>query len=310
MSDPRKDAVAVVVGRFQGPRIHPGQKKVLDFAVENYKHVLVVLGSTGGRPDADNPLPYDVRNAMIWEALTEGRKHFPEFKIAELKDHPVSKHAWSLELDALVESRYPGKEVVMCGSRKSFLFDYSGKHPKVEIPEVTGISGTNERRAIAVRTSADFRAGIIWSVINRRDITYPTVDIAVVNEINERVMLIGKNRDGGKLRFPGGFAEPDDDSYEISASRELSEELPGVSVSSLRYIGSAKIDDRRYRGKDKIKTLLFFGQHESGEPKAGDDADSAEWVPLSSLKEVLIPIHQRLGDMVIEACGRQLQFKS
>lgn len=310
MSDTRKDAVAVVVGRFQGPRVHPGQRRVLEFAVGNYKHVLVVLGSTGGRPDADNPLSYDVRVPMIWQLLAEWSKHFPDFKIAELKDHSVSKHAWSLELDALVESRYPGKKVVMCGGRKSFLLDYSGKHPKVELAEVPGLSGSAEREAISIVDSPDFRAGIIWCTKNREAITYPSVHIAVVDEISERVILVGKKREGGKLRFPGGLANPDDDSYEISAEWKLREELPGITVTSMRYIGSSRVNERGYRGKDKIKTLLFLGQYESGEPTAGDNADFADWTPLSELKDELIPIHQTLGSMVIEACGRQMQFKT
>lgn len=129
----RRNAVAVVVGRFQGPRVHEGQQRIPDYAVDNYQHVLVVLGSTGGMPDRKNPLPFAIRQPMVFQAMQARRVQLPHIIMTELLDHPISKEAWSAELVALIAKYFPGMEVAMCGGRDSFLLRYTGKHPSVLI---------------------------------------------------------------------------------------------------------------------------------------------------------------------------------
>jgi len=60
-------------------------------------------------------------------------------------------------------------------------------------------------------------------------------------------------------RFLGGFADASDENYEAAANRELTEECGSVETGKMQYIGSAKIDDWRYRNEaDKIITLFLI----------------------------------------------------
>src|ERR1041385_6524306 len=94
---------------------------------------------------------------------------------------------------------------------------------------------------------------------------FPTVDVVI-----ERggKLLLGRKPNQEKFRFVGGFADPAlDHSYEDAAIREAKEETSLV-VKSVRYLGSTRIDDPRYRGTaDSIITHLFFAEEWSGVPK-------------------------------------------
>src|SRR5438552_3795321 len=97
---------------------------------------------------------------------------------------------------------------------------------------------------------------------------FPTVDIIIERDGK---LLLGRKSTQEQFRFVGGFADPAlDNSYENAAIRETKEETT-LDVKSVRYLGSARIDDPRYRGTpDCIITHLFFAEEWSGEPKPSD----------------------------------------
>jgi ADP-ribose pyrophosphatase YjhB (NUDIX family) len=99
-------------------------------------------------------------------------------------------------------------------------------------------------------------------------------------------------------RFPGGFVDPNDQSAEDAALRELHEETRIVSDGEAIYIGSFQVNDPRYVDSDhKIITSFYLTKYKEGgdDEKAYDDAARKQWFNLEDLNDDMQnPIHAQL----------------
>lgn len=292
-----KTTVAVVVARFQVATLHAGHRDLLDFAAAAADKVLVVLGTSKSLATDRNPLSFELRAKML-------RELYPNFQVVELLDHP-SDTVWSARLDAMVASLYPEATIKLYGSRNSFADYYSGSYEVVLFEPKNDCNGTAERQALLNDPAhgTEFRAGIIYGVANRPPVCYPTVDVAVLRNDEHQpncVLLAGKTQDQGKLRFVGGFVDVSDSSLELAARREVCEETSGMETGEYSFLGSAKVDDWRYRGtRDGIITSFFKASYVFGATTPSDDIDTLQWVPLSEMMERLVPEHKPLGEMLL-----------
>lgn len=111
--------------------------------------------------------------------------------------------------------------------------------------------------------------------MNRYPTVFATVDVVIRK--GEK-LLLGRKAHQSKFRFVGGFTDPAlDNSYEDAAKREAKEET-GIEVKTVKYLGSTRIDDPRYRNTpDCIITHLFEATEWSGEPVASDDIAELQW---------------------------------
>ncbi len=286
-------AVGVIVGRFQTPRLHRGHRYLLSHVGSLHQDTLVVLGFCSSLPTARNPLSFRLRQQMI-------NGSFPNFLIRPLRDHPDDS-SWCQQLDELIEREFPGRQAILYGSRDSFLSVYRGKYQTCELPPIAADSATTKRTEAvnALRNTADYRAGVIHGVCDRSPIAYQAVDVAIIKPETGQLLLGSKVTDNGQLRFIGGFVQPSDSSLEAAARREVYEETSGVEISDPLYLGSSHIDDWRYRhSPDGITTVLFYSTYIFGRAVASDDLAQLEWVDPTIAKNRLVEYHQPLWQLL------------
>lgn len=287
--------VGIIVGRFQIHELHEAHRDLIDSVQNMHNRVIIFVGLSPLRNTPTNPLDFNTRKRMIQET-------YPEIEVYYVEDNP-SDELWSKSLDKQIEKwTKPYQTVMLYGSRDSFIPSYFGKYPVTELSSTKYISGTEIRRRISnsFPPTLEFRAGVISASMNRYPTCYPTVDIAIIDK-SKGAVLLGRKEHEDALRFIGGFATPDSTSFEEDARREVMEET-GVSVDDITYIGSATINDWRYKKEtDKIKTLFFIATYQYGPTKANDDIAYVEWVSLVDLmmgRIKIMPEHQILVELL------------
>jgi bifunctional NMN adenylyltransferase/nudix hydrolase len=274
-------ATGVIIARFQTPYLHGGHKYLIDEIRSKHNKVVVVLGVSTVKGSRRNPFDFYTRERLL-------KQYAPELMVLPLSDHP-SDETWSKNLDTLLQNTFPSESFILYGSRDCFMPYYNGHCQVVALPEFGEHSSTAIRNENSdkVLESVDFRMGINYAFQNTYSKVYPTVDIAVLKEGDTQVLL-GKKHNAPEWRFPGGFSDPSDDSYEAAARRELQEECGDLEINAMQYIGSAKIDDWRYRSEeDKIMTLFFKTQWVFGHAKANDDLKELGWFPVKELQVMM-----------------------
>jgi bifunctional NMN adenylyltransferase/nudix hydrolase len=285
MNTTNKAEVGVIIARFQSPFLHEGHIDILTQVTNAHPRVLVFLGLAPVKCSKNNPLDFATRKAMIEEK-------FPQVEVHYVED-VGNNELWSKNLDRQITKLIgPSQKVILYGSRDSFIKSYSGKYPTLELIPTKYVSANAIRKAVGIKSknTAEFREGVVWAVENQYPAVHPTVDFAIVNFEKGEVLLARKPNEE-LLRFPGGFADTNTNSYEEDVLREAKEET-GLTFNVTRpnpelgyfppnpiYIGSALINDWRYRSEqNKIKTLMFVLKYEGGEPKADDDIADVRWV--------------------------------
>lgn len=303
--------VGVVIGRFQVDNLHQGHRYIINNALQNHRKVIVFLGVPPICGTRINPLDYPTRERMI-------RAEFPDVFVLPLRDCQ-SDEKWSAQVDDLIQRVVPNvKNAVLYGGRESFVPHYCGRFKAVEIESGIGYnSATEERKEIGkiVRSSADFRAGIIYATQNAFPHVRACVDIALIKEelldathsgqqktIQVYNILLGRKDNETKWRLPGGMADPEEP-YHHAACRELGEET-GIMLQRdlFEYITSAPVRDWRFKKVEEISltTTLFMVKHQWGAPRAGDDLAEVRWFSLEEAPKVISDTHRHLLEIVIE----------
>lgn len=278
----KMNRLAVIIGRFQVPKLHEGHLALFKEAGEDRTIVVVCMGQAN--MSQRYPLPYLYIAGMM-------------NKDTYLLYNSHDDKAWSIKLDEIIEkAKHDDECPTLIVGRDSFKNSYSGKYKIIEIKEIPNISGTLIRDAIKIEPSVDFANGIIYAKKHRFPVAYHTVDIACMKR---DLVLIGKKN--GKWWFPGGFVDPSDNSAEEAAKRELTEEVD-VEADDFKYICSTKIDDWRYRNEpDKIITSFFKCTYIYGSIKPVEEFSETAWVntkipvPIGLAKE-----HHILWDRLTE----------
>jgi bifunctional NMN adenylyltransferase/nudix hydrolase len=232
---------------------------------------------------------------------------FPGTEVTYIKD-VGNDEIWSAQLDKIIkEQAGPGQKVVLYGGRDSFIPHYKGKYPTEELVPSKYLSGKEIRKNVGIKSkhTQEFREGVVWAVENQWPVVLPTVDIAIFDRPNGKI-LMGRKPNQTRYRFIGGFADVNSPSFEADAIREVSEET-GLVIKNPKYIASVRIDDWRYRGeRNKITTTFFIADYEGGEPIGNSDIADVKWISVGDLhddkfaKENIVPEHHVLIDALVE----------
>lgn len=269
--------IGIIVGRFQVDNLHPGHRQLIDKVVGQHKRVVIFLGVASALVTRNNPLDFVTRKEML-------HADYPTVSILSIPDHP-SDVEWSHELDRRIREACPIGSVLLYGGRDGFIKSYHGHFPCDELPaHPEAATGTEIRKEISieVKSSPDFRSGVIFAAYNQYPKVYPTVDVAIRHKDD---FLLGRKHNQNQFRFIGGFSDPEDGSFEEAAIREAKEET-GLDVKVTGYIGSRKIDDWRYRSeRDKIITSFFMTETNEKGGTATDDIEELRWFSLDNMTE-------------------------
>lgn len=291
-------SIGVIVARFQIHDLHDGHHYVIKQVTQNHKKTIIFLGVPRFIGTKKNPLDFDTRKKMI-------QSDYPDSIILAIQDQS-DNNRWTSELDKRIREVYPHGEVLMYGSRDSFIPHYkngNGKFDTKELEPLGTFAGTDVRRLISeeVKNSKDFRSGVIYQSYNSFPKVIPTVDIVPIDE-KDRVLLCRKY-DESKWRFIGGFIKNSDLSAELAAKRIFKNKV-GINSEGddYRYIGSYQIPDWRFRGEeDKIMTTFFTCRHLWGSINPTGDIAELKFFNLSELSsEMFMSEHSILFDSFIE----------
>lgn len=259
-------------------------QRLIEQVLEKHARVVVFLGSNPA-PSDRNPLDWVFR----WKMFEDRFK--ARFEVLEMPDLPDDR-IWSQELDRRILELRPEGEVTVYGTQEDFVGRYSGRYT-AEVWEARQEDFPEEMSSEEVNSHRDFRAGVLFGMLRRYPTVYPTVDVAVFRNEYEEVLLARKANET-RYRFPGGFTDPSDESYEDAAMRELGEECGELTVDELTYLGSCRIDDWRYRGSsDSIMTHLYACVLSEGEPQPNDDIAELRWFDVNKLNEEMFVSEHR-----------------
>jgi bifunctional NMN adenylyltransferase/nudix hydrolase len=280
MSLPEATDVGVVIGRFQVPNLHGGHRSLLDLVATRHKRVLIILGSPAWKGGKNDPLDYHTRAMMF-------KREYPQFLVAPVTDQQ-SDETWSKLVDQIIHDVFPLSNVTLYGAKDSFISHYRGRYETKEIIQSLESSGTNLRKQVTgmPQDKEDFRAGVIYGILNNPSLSSPCVDGAILRKNNEIQIVLVQKPDEKLWRFPGGKIESTDESYEAAVNREIREET-GLEIGQPVYVtSSCSLPDWRAVGSGvAVHTSLFALRYVYGAPKGKDDAAEARWFDLFEIEE-------------------------
>lgn len=294
-------SLGVVIGRFQVPKLHAGHCALLDKSIMKHDHTLILIGVPSFTGTKKNPLDFPTVRAMVDSTINSSYRYkttiLPIFDVR-------SDEEWSKSVDHLIHTLYPFDKVTIYHGRDSFKEYYSGKHvcEAVDVPNILSGTALRDSAGVSPLQSEDFRRGMIYQAYHKWPRINPTVDIAVYDEVTNKILL-GTKKDSPLFRFPGGFVDARDGSFHNAAVRELQEET-GIAVDALdtlEFVGSTLVNDGRSTPDNVIMTSLFLLKKRSEYfiPQAADDLNSVEFVDMGGLiNSDMVPEHICLLDMV------------
>lgn len=275
-------SIGVIVARFQVHELHEGHHHIIKQVTDNHKKTIIFLGVPKFVGTQKNPLDFDTRKRMV-------QSHYPDSVILAIPDQS-DNFRWASELDRRIREVFQHGEVLMYGSRDSFIPHYlngGGQFKTKELKPLGTFAGTDIRKLISeeVKNSQDFRSGVIYHAYNLYPRVIPAIDVAILNDKNQ--VLLAKKYDESNFRFIGGFVKVEDDDLDGSVKRVIHKEAGrDINCGDFKMLFSTKVNDWRFRGEnDKIMTNFYICQYLWGNIQASNDIMELKWFDIDTIKE-------------------------
>jgi len=285
--------VGVIIGRFQIHELHDAHKGLIEHVIDNHDKVILFLGVSQAINTRKNPLDFLSRKVMIEELY--GDKISAILPLYDKKSDAI----WAKQVDTKIREITPLGSVVLYGSRDSFIpyYEPHGSFDTRELEPEYIVSATEVRQSVKnkVLRSKEFRAGMIYAANSTFPFNYCTIDVAIMND-DETKVLLGRKAEENKYRFIGGFTDVTDDTLEHTLRRESNEETK-LEVGDTHYICSKNINDWRYRGESdrSIMTVFFKAKKIFGSEQPFDDIVALKWFDVEGFNlENMVKGHRSL----------------
>lgn len=181
--------IGVVIGRFQTDELTEGHKSLIDYAINNYKKVLIIVGTPSDEYKPDKYiLPIEIIKDMLIEytSVIENSNVF----ISDVRDCDSSIE-WSEHVDGIINYTFSSPkytDVNIIGGRDSFIPYYTGKFETKNVVFKDITCSASERREKLFKTidhSSQFRHGIMWALKNVKPIA-----VKVILKIKYKDLLV------------------------------------------------------------------------------------------------------------------------
>ena len=279
-----KKTLGVIVGRFQTPDITPGHEFLFEEVYKRHDNIVVFIGCKppNYQPDEKNPLDFFSRKAMI-----QGSK--PNVSVLSITDNREDIE-WSLELDKRIDEVRGTFDVILYGSRDSFISHYKGRFETYELESNIIYSATSVREKIiqSAKESEDFRAGVIYGLSNKLVCgLHHSYGLIVQKDKKGYKVLLGKKRGEKEYTLFGGIYNPETDkSYSDTVKRNIREQLgKNFEIGSTKFLFDSQLNHWAYSSSnEKIHGNFFICEVAWGYPTPNSEFELVEWVPIESFE--------------------------
>jgi len=127
----REPEVAVIIGRFQP--YHNGHKAIVDYALDNYDYVVILLGSSYQPRSKKNPWTWQERTDMILSAHPKDEGRIYVLPVADNPDDDL----WVSSVKSLVSTAAPPQSrITLVGVRSDETSFYLDLFPEWALEEL------------------------------------------------------------------------------------------------------------------------------------------------------------------------------
>jgi len=314
----KKPQIAVIYAPFQVPTLDDFHISFFERLRSQHEKIAVLLPVRRLPPTPSAPYNFENRKNLLSpfaDVILPVLNHkYPETQVRAI-DEAIDLYERTLQ-----SSRYCKLSLVLYLDVKfEQTYRKHGKIPRILTNEFLLRDASIREDSLNLAPSeCRYMDGLLHALCAQWPIQSPVVDIVIFRNTDLATdghvtgeFLLGRKPGEKNFRFPGGFKDPADASYEETVYREAAEETlrPGVDPKKVFrhpiYKASMNVKDWRLESGDdwgqvtSLFMLEFYG--DESVIHAGDDLEEVRWFKVKDLKSGNAPIESEHVDLLSKA---------